>query len=424
VGLTVKMVEKLLSAGQPGRHFDSKGLYLVIGGKKAASWERRYRLHEREHYLGLGSAIDTFGLAAARKRNEEVSRLLADRIDPLEQKRAERAQRAAQAARTMTFGECAEEFFKTNTPTWKHRAHIAQWSSTVLGRTLRGKPVKQDYCRSLRQLPVQSIDTPLVMSVLRPIWHEKPETMSRIRARIAAVLDWAKAAGYRMGDNAAAWDVIGKLLPSPSKVIKVEHFPAVPYAELPAFMQLLRQRRGSAARALEFTIMTCARTDEALAATWGELDLEEKVWTVPAERMKGGEEHRVPLAPSVIKLLNALPREDDVVFIGPTPGKGLNSAAMLDVMKRMGRTEVPHGFRSSFSDWAHEQTAYDDHSIEISLAHKVGSEVERAYRRGPMVAKRRRLMEDWARYCTSPPVVERKESDNVVTIRTTTSLAG
>jgi len=424
MGLTVKMVAKLLSSGQPGRYFDSKGLYLVIGGKNAASWERRYRLHEREHYYGLGSAIGTFGLAAARKRNEEISRLLADRIDPLEQKRAQRAQQAALAARTMTFGECAEEFFKTNSPTWKHRAHLAQWSSTVLGRTLRGKPVEYDYCKSLRHLPVQAIDTPIVMSVLRPHWHEKSETMSRIRARIASVLDWAKAAGYRTGDNAAAWQVIGKLLPSPSKVAKVEHLEAVPYTELPAFMRLLRQRRGSAARALEFTIMTCARTDETLAATFSEFDFDEKVWTVPAERMKGEREHKVPLAPQVIELLKELPREGDVVFVGPTQGKGLNDAAMLDVMKRMKRTETVHGFRSSFSDWAHEQTAYDNHSIEISLAHAVGAEAEKAYRRGPMLAKRRRLMEDWARYCMTLPVMGEERSDKIVAIRPSTALVG
>jgi integrase len=416
MALTMKRVAKLVSRGEPGRHFDGSGLYLVIAGKAAAHWERRYQLHDREHYLGLGSA-GAFNLTEARERNRRVSQTLADKIDPLEQRRAERARRAAQAARTVTFGECAEEYFKTNAPTWKHQAHIAQWSASVLGRTLLGKVTSQDYCHSLRRLPVGAIDTPIVMQVLRPLWHEKPETMSRIRARIASVLDWAKAAGYRQGDNPAALEIIGKLLPSRAKVAKVEHFAAVDYREMPQCMHELRQRHGSAARALEFAVLTATRTAEVLDATWPEFDLNEATWVIPPERMKGGREHRIPLSPEALKLLNELPREGNIVFVGPQEGKGLSKMSLVAVMRRMGRSEVPHGFRSSFSDWAHERTGHSNHAIELSLAHSIGNATEKAYRRADMFAKRRRLMEQWSGYCTSPPAAEKKSDRTVVSIR-------
>ena len=414
MALTVKRTARLLSRGQPGRHFDGAGLYLVVTGKGTAHWERRYRLREREHYLGLGS-VNAFDLTEARERNRRVSQQLADKIDPLAQRRAERAALAVQAARAKTFGECAEEYFKTNEPTWKHLGHTAQWSSTVLGRTLLGKPVKKDkdYCATLRGLPVGDIDTPIVMQALQPHWPTKTETMSRTRARIASVLDWAKAAKYRSGDNPAAWETIGKLLPSRAKVAKVKHFNAVDYRDLPQCMHELRQRHGTAARALEFAILTAARTSEVLDARWDEIDLDERVWTIPAERMKGGKEHRVPLSSHVIELLDELPREGDLLFVGPTAGKGLGKMALITVMRKLKHTETPHGFRSSFSDWAHEHTNFSNHAIEISLAHKVGSATEKAYRRGDLFEKRRRLMAAWATYCCAPQVA----TDRVVAIR-------
>jgi integrase len=420
--LTVKRVARLLSAGTPGRHFDAAGLYLVIESKTNAHWERRYQLHGKTHYLGLGSARrqgskSTFTLEEAREENRQISQQLTKKIDPLKARRAERAQRAAEEAHSITFGEAAEEYFKTNAPTWRHRAHVAQWSATVLGRTPQGRPARQDYCRSIRHLPVQCIDTPIIMGVLRPIWHERPETASRIRARVATVLDWSKAAGYRTGDNSAAWEIIGKLLPSRGKVAKVKHLEAVPYAEMPAFMSELRKCQGSAARALEFAILSAARTGEVLGATWPEIEIEEGLWVIPAERMKKTDrEHRVPLSPQAVQLLRALPREPDssVVFIGPQEGRGLSDAALLGVMRRMGRTETPHGFRSSFSDWAHEQTSHTHHAIEASLSHTVGTDVERAYRRGDLFKKRRKLMQHWAEYCESP---QRKATGKVVSIR-------
>jgi integrase len=370
----------------------------------------RYQRLGRERWHGLGPAAD-FTLAEARLRARAARQLLHDGIDPIDQKRAMRAQQAAAAARAVTFGECATDYYQTQAPTWKHPKHTAQWRASVLGLTLGGKPATGDYCKALRSLPVAQIDTPIILQVLRPLWHDKPETMSRVRARVANVLDYAKAAGYRQADNPASWDVIGKLLPARGKVAPVEHFAAIDYRELPAFVAELRKREGTAAAALMFLTLTAARTAEVLQATWREIDFDNAVWTVPPDRMKAGKEHRVPLAPEAIKLLHGLYREGDsddgFLFIGPQPGKPLSEAALRAVMRRMGRTEVPHGLRSSFSDWAHERTAHSNHAIELSLAHSIGAAAEKAYRRGEMLEKRRKLMEQWAEYCTSPPAVQK-----------------
>jgi integrase len=409
MALTGKRVAKLLRKGEKDRHFDgAAGLYLCIESKTNASWQRRYQLDGVEHYFGLGSAR-VFSLAEARERNRRVSQLLADGIDPLAQRREEKAQRIAVAARSVTFGEAATDYYRAHAPTWKHPKHTAQWRSSILGLTLAGKPAAGDYCKALRPLPVAQIDTPIILQVLRPLWHDKPETMSRVRARIAAVLDYAKAAGFRSGDNPAGWDVIGKLLPARGKVAPVEHFAAVDYREVPAFVAELRKREGTAAAALMFLIFTAARTVEVLGATWGEIDFDNALWTVPPDRMKNRKPHEVPLVPEAIKLLHGLYREadsgdDGFLFIGSQPGKPLSEAALRAVMKRMGRAEVPHGLRSSFSDWAHERTGHSNHAIELSLAHSIGNAAERSYRRGNMVQKRRRLMTDWARFCCLPAV--------------------
>jgi integrase len=418
--LTAKRVAKLLRRGEPVRHLDARGLYLVIESATNAHWEKRYQLDGREHYHGLGSAF-VFSLAQARERARRASELLADGVDPLAVKREAKAARIAAAARSVTFGECAADYYRAHSPAWKHVKHIAQWRASILGLTMTGKPATGDYCKTLRPLPVQSIDTPIILSVLRPLWLERPETLSRVRARIAAVLDYAKAAQYRSGDNPAAQSVVGKLLPSRAKIAAVEHFAAIDYHEIPAFVAALRQRSGTAARALEFLIYSAARSTEVREATWRELDLDGALWEIPAERMKAERPHKVPLAPEAIELLRRLYREGDgddgFLFIGPQPGKPLSEAALRAVMRRMGRTEVPHGFRSSFSDWAHESTGYSNHTIEISLAHSVGAAAEKAYRRGDMLEKRRKLMEAWAKYCTSPSVVQKAKGKVVVPIR-------
>jgi integrase len=414
MALTSKRVLKLIRRGEPGRFLDQRGLYLIVGSKSAAHWEKRYELDGREHWHGLGSAF-TFGLAQARERARRVNELLADKIDPLAKKREEKAARIAAAAKGKTFGEVAADYYAAYSPGWKHFKSINQWRASILGLTISGRPANPDYCRVLRSLPVAQIDTPIIISVLKPIWQVRPETMSRVRARIAAVLDYAKVLQFRQGDNPADAALISKALPVNGKT--ANHFAAVPYSEIPDFMLKLRQREGSAARALEFLIYTVARSTEAREARWAEIDLTEKVWRIPARRMKAGRDHVVPLSDPALDLLRRLPREGDgdgLVFIGPSgPDKPLSDTTLMALMRKMARHEVVHGFRSSFSDWAHERTAHSSHAIELSLAHSIGASVEKAYRRGDMLDKRRRLMADWSRYCTTPMAAQ--IDDTVVT---------
>jgi integrase len=426
--LSAKKVANLIKAGTPGRHFDGDGLYLQINGPTSASWMRRYQIpgaaprqtrtgkeSRPERYVGLGSAR-IFTLKEARKRNLELSKQLADKIDPLAQRRAKRLQDVADAAKAKSFGQVAQNYFDAHSASWRSPKHRVQWLSSVLGVTPTGKPVKVDYCRALRPMPVQKVDTPVVMSVLQPVSRDKPETASRLRARIAAVLDAAKAAGYRTGDNPAAAEIVSHLLPVRSKTRKIKHFPAVPFPEMPGFMAELRERDGSAARALEFLILTAARTNEVLQATWSEINFADKSWAVAPERMKVGIEHRVPLTPEVIELLGPLPRMDGhpFVFLSSQVGRPLSKESLLRLMRRMMRTESVHGFRSSFSDWAHETTRIAPHLIEACLAHVTGTKSAQAYRRGDLFEKRRRLMEQWASYCHAPAV--EPADDNVVSI--------
>jgi integrase len=355
-----------------------------------------------------------------RARSRRASELLADGVNPLQVKREAKAQRIAAAVKAISFGECATDYYRAHSPGWGHPKHVAQWRASVLGLTANGAPAEADYCKILRPLPVQSIDTPLILSVLKTHWHDKPETMSRVRARIASVLDYAKAAGFRSGDNPASWDVIGKLLPARGDLASVNHYEALPYRDVPAFMQALRAREGAAARALEFLVYTTGRTMEVLKAIWCEINWGDALWEIPAERMKAERPHKVPLAPEAIKLLRGLYSEgdspDSYIFLSPRSGEPWSATALRAVMQRMGYSATPHGFRSSFSDWAHECTAHSNHAIELSLAHSIGAAAEKAYRRGDMLMKRRRLMEAWAKYCTAPPMVQKAEGDNVVTM--------
>ena len=246
------------------------------------------------------------------------------------------------------------------------------------------------------------MDTGLVIKALEPIWATKPETAGRVRGRIESVLDWAKARGYREGENPARWrGHVDKLLPNRRKVRAVRNHPALPYSDLPAFMGELRSRTSISARALEFAILTAARTGEVIGATWSELDLKAAVWTIPAARMKAGKEHRIPLSERAVELLNSLPREGEFVFIGGRAGKPFSNMAMLELLRGMkpGAGYVPHGFRSTFRDWAAERTAYPSEVVEMALAHVIESKVEAAYRRGDLFEKRRRLIDDWGSYC-------------------------
>ena len=320
-----------------------------------------------------------------------------DGIDPIEHRKAAKAERALAAAKAMTFKDCAAAYIAANEGSWKNRVHARQWTSTL----------KTYVYPKIGALSVAEIDTGLVLKCIEPIWATKTETASRVRGRIESILDWATVRKYHTGDNPARWGGhLEHVLPSKNKVAKPVHHAALPHQQIPAFMAALRTRQGTAARALEFTILTAARTGEVIGAKRDEIDEDNKTWTVPAGRMKAGKEHRVALSERAIELLRDLPTEsgNNHVFIGPTPGAGLSNMAMTAVLRRMGHGRITvHGFRSSFMDWCHECTSYPKVVIDMALAHTVGDKVEAAYRRGDLLKKRQALAEAWARYCAAPP---------------------
>jgi integrase len=390
--LTAKKVERLKI---PGRYPDGHNLYLQVGETGGKSWLFRFERDGRERWHGLGAAY-TFSLKEARERARTARQLLADGIDPIDHRKAERAKLAAAKARLITFREAAEAYFDQHEGKWKSAKHRQQFVSTLKAYAY---PV-------LGNMSVADIDTPAVLRAVEPHWLTRAETMSRVRGRIEAVLDWATVRGYRSGDNPARWKGhLAEVLPARGQVAKVNHHAALSWSEIPAFIAELRKREGVAARALEFTILTAARTGEVIGAQWPEIDLNARTWTVPARRMKGGKEHRVALSERAVELLRKLPTEDgkDFVFLGSRSGTGLSSMAMPQVLQRMDRGDITvHGFRSSFRDWCSETTNFPNHVVEMALAHAVGNAVEAAYRRGDLLAKRRQLAEAWSKYCTSP----------------------
>jgi integrase len=416
--LTVKKVAKLLRRGTPGRHFDDQGLYLVIESKSNASWSRRYELHKKAHEIGIGSA-KAFSLHEGRERNRRISQQLADGVDPLAAKRAQYATQVATVATTKNFKECAEAFIADHQAEWKSGTHGAQWRSS-LARFVYPK---------IGSIDVRDIARPHVLDVLEQhvaenrgnsagkLWQVRTVTAVRVRSRIELILGWAAGRGYRSGDNPARWDDLQHVLPQPTKVVKVEHHAAVPYGELPELMTQLCKVKGTAAQAMRFLTLTATRASETLLATWDEINLSEKVWTIPAERMKEGKEHRVPLSPQAIELLKSLYTEDGnpLLFIGPRGGQALSSSSLKRVLERQKRTETTHGMRSAFSDWAHERTNFNNHAIELSLAHSIGTKVEQSYRRSDLFDKRRQLMELWGKHCTAP--ARKPVAGNVVGIR-------
>ncbi|KZD08541.1 tyrosine-type recombinase/integrase [Oceanibaculum pacificum] len=381
-------------AKTPGMHPDGDGLYLQVAPGGSKSWIFRYRLNGRKtpRDMGLGP-VRLVGLAEARSKAQEARKLLLEKIDPLEQRRQGRAQRAADAAGTISFRDAAERYIKSQAPGWKNEKHKEQWGATLENYVY---PV-------IGALPVNLVEVGHVMKILDPIWPVKTETASRVRGRIESVLDWADAHRYRKGDNPARWKgQLEKLLPAPTRVKRVKHHPALPYRELPGFIDLLRKQDSIGALALEFTILTAARTGEAIGATWDEVDLSARVWTVPAERIKAGKEHRVPLSYRAMEILFMMRegRMNAFVFPGLRKGKPLSNMAMLGVLKRMGCGHLTtHGFRSTFRDWAAECTNYPSEMAEMALAHTIGNKVEAAYRRGDLFDRRRQMMRDFASYC-------------------------
>jgi integrase len=372
-----------ISRAKPGMHPDGRGLYLQVSGPRARSWVFRYTVNGKTHYLGLGSAY-TIDLKRAREDARKARELVHDGIDPIEQRKARRLQQRLDAIKTITFDQCADAYITAHDPSWSNPKHRQQWRNTL-----------KDYASPvIGDLAVSAIDTGLVLKILEPLWTTVPETASRLRGRIESVLDWAKVRGHRDGENPARWKGhLDHLLPARAKVRKVQHHAALPYTEINALVTLLRAQKGITPRTLEFAILTAARTGEVLGATWAEIDLDAAVWTIPAERMKGGREHRVPLCGRALAILEEMRGNTGRLF--PLPEK-----AMAMLLRRIGRTDVTvHGFRSTFRDWAGEVTSFPNHVVEMALAHKIPNAVEASYRRGDLFEKRRRLMAEWARYC-------------------------
>jgi len=345
--------------------------------------------------MGLG-AFPLVSLAEAREKADACRRQKVGGTDPLEVQRASRLARRTDITRMMSFRQCAEAYIEAHSPGWKNPKHAQQWPNSLATYVY---PI-------FGELPVADVDTALVMRALELIWQEKTETASRVRGRIETVLDWARARHFRTGENPARWrGHLDTLLPHSSKLARVKHHSALAYSEIGAFIKALRVQAGLAARALEFTILTTARTSETIGARWEEIDLDRATWIVPAERMKGGREHRVPLSEAAAAIIGQVSefRLNDFIFPGFRKDRPLSNMAMLQLLARMGRGDLTvHGFRSTFRDWAAECTEFPRKVAEAALAHVVGNKVEAAYRRGDLFEKRRQLMAAWARYCAEP----------------------
>lgn len=388
-----------------GRHADGNGLFLLVKPTGKRSWVFRYKMARRERDMGLGGAIGpgSVTLAEARAKAVEARRLLRSGADPISQRRDVAAEDAARSQanvlQSIVFKTAAAAYMDANETGWRNDKHRAQWRSTL-----------ETYAYPhLGHLAVSEVATSHVMEALEAIWNSKPETASRVRGRIEAVLDYARAREWRTGDNPARWrGHIANMLPARKNTARVAHHPALAWREARKFMSALKSRDAVAARALEFAILTVARTGEVLGARWTEIDIGNAIWTVPGARIKAGREHRVPLSERALTVLNEMMplrpdddrRDDALVFPGAKLGRPLSQMAMLMLLRRMDRADLTtHGFRSTFRDWCAEATDYPNEMAELALAHTVGDKVEAAYRRGDMMDKRRHMMEKWAEFC-------------------------
>lgn len=374
-------------------HCDGAGLWLNVTPAGSKSWLHRFMIQGRARSMGLGGFPDV-GLAEARDKAAENRRKLRAGIDPLEEKKATTATLRASRAKSVSFDWCVAQYIDAHRAGWKNPKHAQQWRNTL---DSYASPV-------IGSLAVDQIDTGHIMKALQldSLWTQKPETASRVRGRIEAVLDWATARKYRQGENPGRWKGhLDTLLPARSKVKAVKHHAALPWGEMPAFMSGLRKQKGVAALALEFAILTAARSGEVRHMTWSEIDLEIGVWVVPGERMKAGKTHRVPLSDRAKVILQAAKNfGKELVFPGARDSKPLSDMSLTAVLKRMDRGDLTaHGFRSSFRDWAAEATDYPHEMAEMALAHVVSNKVEAAYRRGDMFQKRLAMMNDWDQHC-------------------------
>ena len=406
--LTAAKVESLKT---PGDHLDGRGLYLQVRSKTSKSWVLKYALKKKTHEMGLGP-LETVSLAEAREKRDFYRKMLkAEKpVDPIEYKKAEAARLAREQVTNITFEDACAAYIRDKRAEWKSLKHAGQWDAAL----------KRYAFPTIGQLFVRDIDDGLIARVLRPIWSEKLETGTRVRSRIKTILDWAKVSGFRDGENPARWTGhLEHLLASPEairKVKPVQHHPALPWEDLPAFMVDLRAREAIAAAAMEFLILTATRTNETLGAKWVEIDQTKAIWTVPPERMKGNVEHQVPLSPAALAVLERMRRltNGEFVFFGQSSGRSLSNMALLVLLRRMKRTDITsHGFRSTFRDWAAEHGC-PDAVAEACLAHKVPDAVVAAYQRTNFAKLRRDWMDRWAAFATSDPA---KAGDNVVNMR-------
>lgn len=402
--LSARGAETIKEVGYHAADTARTGLYLQVrngANGLTRGWILRYTspLTGKRREMGLGT-LKVLSLAQAREKATEHRKAIAEGHDPIETSKHDKLARKLAHDNVLTFSLACKRYIKINSPEWKNAKHAAQWSNTL---ATYAEPILGD-------VPVARIDTRQIVRVLEPIWLTKTETATRVRQRIEKVLDWCKAGGYMKGENPARYKGhIETLLPRVAKIKKVVHHPAVPYSRAHEFVSALRAKSGVSALALEFLILTAARTGEVIGATWDEIDFDAKVWTVPASRMKAGKEHRVPLNDRALKILETLQASTQGQFIFCTGRGGLDvgisNAAMLGSMKDMPdfKQYVPHGFRSTFRDWAAEATHHASDTVEMALAHTIENKVEAAYRRGDQLAKRRRLMLDWNRFVETSP---------------------
>jgi integrase len=381
---------KIRSLRKKGLHADGQSLYLRITESGSKSWIFRFMLGGRRRDMGLGH-YPSITLSEARELAREAHAAIQRGIDPVEARR-ERIAGARPQPKITTFQEAADLYIAAHECSWKNEKHRWQWRQTI-----------NDYAGpALGHLGVAAVSTHDVLKAIEPLWREKPETASRLRGRIEAVLGWAAARGLRSGENPARWrGHIGKLLPARAKVQKVQHHPALPWREVPDFVRELREIETISARALEFTMLTAARTGEVIGATWREIDRRNKSWLIPDDRMKAGVAHRIPLSAAAIALLDDLARLEDNphIFPGARRAHGLSNMTMLKLLRQLRPGLTVHGFRSSFRVWAAEATNFPREIAEMCLAHQVGNAAERAYQRADLLEKRRKLMDAWAEYC-------------------------
>ena len=411
--LTALQVTKLT---KPGLYGDGGGLTLQITKAGVKSWLFRFMREGKAYGMGLG-ATHTFSLAEARQKALAARKLLADGVNPLTEKKEKLLAMALERARMMTFDQCSKAYIEAHKASWKNAKHLDQWTNTL---ATYASPV-------FGQLPVAEIDTALVVKCLTPIWQTKTETASRLRGRIESVLGWAATSGYRTGENPARWKGhLENLLANISKTSRTKNHPSLPWQRIGEFMAALNAREGTAASALAFTILTACRSGEVRGAQWSEFDFTEKVWTIPAKRMKAPREHQVPLSEAALAVLESMPQSGPFVFAG-TKGQALSDMSLTAVIRRMNSDEskpiwvdaagdgvTVHGFRSTFRMWTAETTAYPREVAEHALAHKLPDAVERAYQRGTQFLKRQLLMAEWGMYCTGVKVGAKADEREVI----------